>query len=234
MDKQSTTIAKIIAFAAVVLLCAGVPHFWHDRAQKAPRILLDPRSANLLPDNVGSYSVRNRSNFIEFDSLEQVAIYSDKSGAETVQADLRLNSGHNGLNCYIARGIPVVWSGLEEVQAADSTAIFDVKILKGASVVTGGYSMYLLAATQCNATKCTENLMPIEDRIGIRLGAPAVVGNGVEAVPLSIVIESSSATASKDQLIRQLRVFMKDMPLVPLGQYSALQAASHEQAMHNK
>jgi hypothetical protein len=167
--------------------------------------------------------------------MEQVAIYSDKSGAETVQADLRLNSGaHNGLACYLSHGTPVLWSGLEHVQTADSTTVFDVKILQGTSFVNGGYAMFLMAATECSARECRESQIPIGNQIAVTFLNSGAHSKPIQVVPLSIVIESAAGTASKEQLLGQFREFMKSLPIGPLTRLNAQPESSLESAVGEK
>lgn len=234
MGKTSNT-AKLIAFAIVVFGCAGVPHFLYDHAIAAPVTSANLNSLHLLPASVGYYALRTRtSNAIAPNVIEQVAVFVNVSNHEIVQISTFLNGApHDGIDCYLTRGIPVVWSGTEEVQARDSVAYFRVSVLKGNSIdASTDNSYFLIAAAECAPDGCSEEDVT-QNQFGI-FRKP--VDNPLHrvTVPISIVLQpagferTSTVAAQKDALLRDLRQFMIDLPLHPLNEFARTKFAANK------
>ncbi|WP_158750607.1 hypothetical protein [Acidobacterium sp. S8] len=161
--------------------------------------------------------------------VEQGAIYQDASGRQTAQFDIMINAGaHNGLACYLTRGMVLESRRAERVQAADSSAIFDVGFIGDQSLSGAGHSTLFIASTVCGAGGCGEAPLLIKD-------APQIVWSRAakaqrepayqsRPIPLSITFQSVGGTGNagdQEQAVLQFRDLISKFKLVPLRELSA-------------
>ncbi|WP_158747920.1 hypothetical protein [Acidobacterium sp. S8] len=215
------TIRKLVPFATLVVVLAGVPHFLLDRKPRVNQTA--GRSYEyLLPEEIGQFHVLNRWK----NAIEQGAIYQDRNAKQVVQFDIRINSpgSHDGLSCYLARGMSLQSLQFEHLQTADSTANFEVDFIGDQSLNGLGHSVLFIALTQCDAEVCTQVPAPLSTGLQVTWLRPAKVENDVEdprVVPLSITFQSFDAEGP-DQALLQFRELMSNFKLVPLRELSVV------------
>jgi hypothetical protein len=229
MEQPQKANLKLVAFAAVVLLCAGVPHFLFDRTR--PKISVgNYLPETLLPPTIGTFHVVSRKQVGGAgEVIEHVAIYQDPTGRQTAQFDLRINSAsHNGVACYLARGMPVQWRRIEQLQSADSTAGFEIASIADQSLRGAAGSVLFIASTECMAEGCRE--IPLEIRTGPQL---IWLRNNLETrsatpgkmpVPLSITFQSIGKDGNvqdQEQALSDFRKLVANFNLNPLREVSA-------------
>jgi hypothetical protein len=228
MEQSQKASPKLVAFAALVLLCAGLPHFLLDRkaADRAPG---QYSVEALLPPVVGSFQVVNREQGVLGRGIEHVAIYQDSARRRTAQFALITNYGiHNGVACYLARGMPVQWRRVEEMKSADSSATFEIVSLGDQSLKGGNRSALFIASTECTTVGCRE--IPLEIRSGLQLGwirkklGTESISAQRRPVPLSITFQSTSVDGSvktQEQALSEFRELISNFKLNPLRELSA-------------
>ena len=223
MENLQKTIRKLVAFAALVVVLAGIPHFLLDRS---PRVIRTAGGSYeyLLPEEIGKFHVLNRWK----NAIEQGAIYQDRNGKQIAQFAIMINAPgrHDGLNCYLARGIPLQSLQSEHLQAADSTANFEVGFIGDQSLNGGlGHSVLFIASTQCDAEVCTQAPAPMSMGLQMTWLRPAKIHHDdaeqPRVVPVSITFQSFDAEGA-DQALLQFRELMSNFKLVPLRELSVV------------
>ncbi len=229
MEQSQKASLKLVAFAAVVLLCAGVPHFLFDRIQ-LKNSTGSYLAETLLPPTIGTFHVVNRKQVGEAgDVIEHVAIYQDPTGRQTAQFDLRINSAsHNGVACYLARGMPLQWRRIEQVQSADSSASFEIALPSGSVVAWRRPFCSLHSLYGVYAGRLPE--IPLQIRTWPQL---VWLRNSLETqsvtpskkpVPLSITFQSISKDGNvqdQEQALSDFRKLVASFKLNPLREISA-------------
>ena len=159
METLRQTTRKLAAFAAVILLCGAAPHYWWDRSEPSrsrPGLGGEVLQESLLPFSIGKFEVADRWTFPENGTVTDIgAIYQDAEDKRVAQMSIHLGP-HDGLRCYIARGVPVQIQKQfqESIAAADSVADFNIAILGDESLTADGKTLLLTATTECTATGC--------------------------------------------------------------------------------
>ena len=229
MEQSQKANLKLVAFTTLVLLCAGVPHFLFDRTRpKNSTGHYSPES--LLPPTIGTFHVVNRKQVGEAgDVIEHMAIYGDPTGRQTAQFDLRINSAsHNGVACYLARGMPVQWRRIEQVQSADLSASFEIASIADQSLRGSAGSVLIIASTECTPEGCRE--IPLQIRTGPQLIwlrsnlQTQSVGPGEKPVPLSITFQSIGKDGNvqdQEEALSDFRKLVASFKLNPLREISA-------------
>jgi hypothetical protein len=232
MEESQKTIRKLVAFATVVVLFAGVPHFLLDRNAVVAAQFPDRSYEYLLPAEIGKFHVVNRwKSALQKPTFEQGAIYQDPTGKLTAQFAIMINFSrdHNGLVCYLAQGLPLRSQRIEQVQAADSSAIFDVGFIGDQSLSGAGHSTLFIASTECGTGGCRE--APFLTR-----AAPQIVWSRptkaqrdstdqYRAIPLSITFQSIGGAGDvqdQERALLQFRDLVSKFKLVPLRELSAV------------
>lgn len=223
METTRNTTLKLIAFAALIFTCAGVPHFLFDRARPAQASLPDSELTALFPDRVGEYVLKSRmSSDYAKKPFEQVGIFVNPANHEIAQVSVLLDSSSdNGIDCYRARGLSIRWRSTEEVQALDSVASFDVALLEAPSIDSGaGASLILIASSECAPGRCAQ--LPSPDALTEIFQTQDA--SRLAVTPMSIVLQPAMGNsqlpfaARKDALMRDFRRFMASFPLHPMRQ----------------
>jgi hypothetical protein len=231
MEESQQTIRKLVAFTALVLVLAGVPHFLLDR--KAAIVPRPQQSYEyLLPAAIGKFHVVNRwRNVKESPVIEQGATYQDASGAQTAQFDIMIHDSrdHNGLLCYITRGMPLRGRRTEQVQAVDSTANFDVGFIGDQSLNGAGRSTLFIASTECAHGGCRQAPLPQQSSTGPHIvwlpsaKAQRIRADAASFVPLSVTFQSfgnNGETQDQEQALLQFRELISNFKLAPLRELS--------------
>ena len=232
MEESQRTIRKLLAFAAVVALLGGVPHFLLNRKQLAAAKLIPDRSYEyLLPAELGKFHVVNRwKSALRKPIVEQGAIYQDPTGKLTAQVAIlfNLSGDHNGLQCYLTQGLPLQSHRTEQVQAADSSAIFDVGFIGDQSLSGAGHSTLFIASTECGARGCRQPPFLASKAPRIVWLRPAKAqrdpADESRSIPLSITFQSVGGTGDaqdQEQAMLQFRDLVSKFKLVPLRELSA-------------
>lgn len=224
METVQQTTRKLAALAAVILLCAVAPQHWSDRSAPArPGSTsrgVSPES--LLPFSLGKFHVVNRWTFPKKGNPAEIgAIYQDAEARHIAQVSIHFGP-HDGLRCYLARGIPVRRQSLESLSAADSIADFNIAYLIDESLTGAGRATLLMATTTCTAGGCSESSVPRTG--GLRLIWPSLTvesGKFLEqaAVPLSVTLQSQEYPADgwdEKHALEQLRELISNFRLLPL------------------
>jgi hypothetical protein len=232
MEKSQKTIRKLLVFAAVIVLCGGVPHFLFGRGSfhsghgyRSPYAL-----ETVFPSAIGDFHLVNRwQTALQEQVVEQVAIYQDVASKETAQFAIYLNAGaHNGAACYLARGMQLQSRRVEQLQTADSIASFEIVSIVDQSVAGTNGSSLLMATTECSGEQCKSR--PLDFKAGPQLTwlksndvQENVVANEVP-IPLSITFESSGNSGNgqgQEQAEQHFRKLLSNFNLKPLRDLSA-------------
>ena len=212
----------------MVLLCAAVPHYRWDRA--APTIQTPPASggvsvSSLLPASIGKFRVVNRWRAQMTDNIvEEGGMYQNDEGNVVAQIALRTNAPgtHNGLKCYLARGLPLQRQFLEHVAAADSASDFNIAFVGDESLTGAGEKYLLIATTECRAGGCTETPLERTNEFQVLWRRDDPNRPTLEshlAVPLSVILQSTERSSDKwnqDHALQQFRELMSNFKLLPL------------------
>lgn len=227
--ETSQTIRKLIAFSAVVLVGGAVPHYWWDRSPHAegmPHLAGGLSAEALLPPSIGKFHAVDRWRLPQDRGvIEEGATYQDSEGRVSAQVDLRTNNVgvHNGLACYMVRGMTLQRSLLERVTAADSMGDFNIAFVKDDSLEGTGQSDVLIATTQCTAAGCTE--LPLRMTNGIQLIWPDTLWQQPlrfwyePLVPLSVKLQTRERSQDgwdQQQALKEFRELMANFKLLPL------------------
>jgi hypothetical protein len=232
MEKSQKTIRKLLVFAAVIVLCGGVPHFLFGRGSFHARYGYRSPYAleTVFPSAIGDFHLVNRwQTALQGQVVEQVAIYQDVASKETAQFAIYLNAGaHNAAACYLARGMQMQSRRVEQLQTADSIAGFEIVSIVDQSVAGTDGASLLMATTECGGEKCTSR--PLDIKAGPQLTwlksnyvERDVTANDVP-VPLSITFESSGNSGNgqgQDQAKQHFRKLLSNFNLKPLRELSA-------------
>ncbi len=231
MARSQQATRKLVAFTAVAVLCAGVPHFLLDRRSLPHHEShsQDYSPEAFLPAVIGDFHIVSRNrNTLSRQETEHVAIYQDRTGKQTAQFDVRVNSGaHDGLACYLSRGMAVQWRRIEEVKSADSLGSFEISSLVDQSITGSGRTVLLMASTECKPEGCSELPLKVQNRIQLvwsqspgEAGAPQIAN----AVPLSIAFQSlleDGKVQDQAQALSQFRKLILSYKLAPLRELSS-------------
>jgi hypothetical protein len=164
----------------------------------------------------------NRWTFPEKGNPAEIgAIYQDAEARHLAQISIHFGP-HDGLICYLARGIPLRRQFLQSLAAADSIADFNIAFLIDESLAGAGQATLLMATTTCTAGGCSESSMPRTG--GLRLIWPPFTrenGQFLEqaAVPLSVTLQSREYQADgcdEKHALQQLRELLSNFRLLPL------------------
>ena len=220
---------KFVAFSALVLLGGAIPHYWWDgpaRAHGPVDVSSNVSAETLLPPSIGKFHAVDRWRLPQGRGvIEEGATYQDSEGKLTAQIDLRTNNVgvHNGLACYMVRGMTLQRSFLERVTAADSTGDFNIAFVKDDSFEGAGQSDLLIATTQCTAAGCTE--LPLRMTKGIQLVWPDALWQQPlrfwyqPLVPLSVKLQAGEHFQNgwdQQQALKEFRELMANFKLLPL------------------
>ena len=228
METTQQTTRRLVALSAVVLLCAAVPHYRLDRP--APTIQVRHAASgvsgsSLLPPSIGKFRVVNRWRTPMRDNIvEEGGIYKKDEENVVAQIALLTNSPrtHNGLVCYLARGLTLQRQFLERVASADSAGDFNISFVSDESLAGAGEKYLLIATTECGAGGCTETPLESTNRLqflwrGDDPNPPTLESQPV--VPLSVLLqppEGSSERWTQEQALQQFRELMSNFKLLPL------------------
>lgn len=224
MEYSQQTIRKLIAFAVAVGLLAGLPHFLFDRKQETVKVW-ERSYEYLLPAEIGGFHVVNRWTNVQSHSvIEQGAIYQDSSGRKTAQFDIMVNASgsHNGLACYLARGMTLRERRIEQIQAADSSATFDVGFVGDQSIGGTGHSTLLIASTECGSKGCWRTPDSSESAQIIWFQHPKATSDHTPHstfVPISITFQSLNSDGKaqdRESALLEFRELVSNFRLVPL------------------
>jgi len=198
----------------------------------ATKLLPDRSYEYLLPAELGKFHVVNRwKSALQKPIVEQGAIYQDLTGKLTAQFAIMINfSGdHNGLNCYLAHGMPLQSHRTERVQAADSSAIFDVGIMGDQSVIGAAHSTLFIASTECGTQGCRQPPFLANAAPRIVWSPPTNAqrdsADKSQSIPLSITFQSAGGTGDaqdQEQAMLQFRDLVSKFKLVPLRELSVV------------
>ena len=78
--------ARLAAFAVLVGLFGGLPHFLIDRA---PRTIAASALAQLIPDKIGGYRVTERWKNALGEEVDEDSVYQDQAGNAPVLLDVK-------------------------------------------------------------------------------------------------------------------------------------------------
>jgi len=232
MEQSQQATRKLVAFAAVVVLCAGAPHFLLDRRSLPHQESRSQQDSpeTFLPAIIGDFHVVSRNrNILPRQEIEHVAIYQDRTGTQTAQFDVRVNSSaHNGLACYLMRGMTVQWKRTEEVQSADSIGSFEISSIADQSITGSGRSALFMASTECTPEHCSESPLKVENRPELVWSGSDSEAHGTprsrEVVPLSITFQSvgeGGNVQDQKQALSQFRKLISSFKLAPLRELSS-------------
>jgi len=228
METTQQTTRRLVALSAVVLLCAAVPHYRLDRPAPAiqmPHGASGVSGSSLLPSSIGKFRVVNRWRIPMRDNIvEEGGTYKNDEGNVVAQIALRTNNPgtHNGLRCYLARGLTLHRQFLERVASADSAGDFNISFVSDESLAGAGEKYLLIATTECRAGGCTETPLESTNRLqflwkGDDPNPPTLDSQPV--VPLSVLLqppEGSSDGWTQEQALQQFRELMSNFKLLPL------------------
>jgi hypothetical protein len=156
--------------------------------------------------------------------VEEGGIYQKDEGNVVAQIALLINSPrtHNGLICYLARGLRLQRQFRERVASADSAADFNISFVSDESLAGAGEKYLLIATTECRAGGCTETPLESTNRLqflwrGDDPTPPTLESQPV--VPLSVLLQSpegSSDRWSQEHALQQFRELISNFKLLPL------------------
>lgn len=216
MEQDQQLIRKLVAFAAVILFFAGLPHVFLERhtsasASGSRKVPISPET--LFPPVIGDFHVTDRERIqLREGIIEYVASYSDVSRARTAQFTLFDNvSRHNGSNCYLARGMRMREQYLEKIQTADSIVAFQISFFEDESLNASTGSSVLIASTLCSSAGCTESPLGVRDGLRLAFIRPnlAITRGDQESIPLSVLFQSNYGAADQETLA-QFRKLMSN------------------------
>lgn len=153
-------------------------------------------------------------------------MYQYAEGKLLAQIVLRTNDfgGHNGLACYLVRGVSLQTQFLDRVRAADSVANFNIAFVKDESLAGAGHADLLIATTECRATGCTE--IPVRMSNDFRIMWPNAIWHPENniyqyVVPLSVTLQSLEYQDGWDQTqaLAQFHELMTRFKLLPLRSF---------------
>jgi hypothetical protein len=227
METVKQRAQKLAAFSAVVLLGAAFPYYWWEQTVPVhpPHATSEKSLEHLLPFSIGEFHVVDRWTFPQKgDPVEIGAIYQDAAGKHLAQIAIHMGS-HNGIECYIARGIPLQSQFEEQVIAADSVADFNVALLGDESMAGLGQTNLLMASSDCTATGCAGT--PRQSNDGLRIVFPIVASESEEfpdqrTLALSITLQSHEHFADgrdEQHAVKQFRALMANFRLLPLRNF---------------
>jgi len=234
MEQAQKDTRKLVAFGAVVLLCAGAPHFLLDRGFSWPQYgtsTAHPAPGNLYPSSIGEFQLVNRwQRDLVRNVVEVGATYRDATSTRTAQFDTQLNAGfHNGAECYIARGMQLEWRRAELMTTADSTVTFEIISIVDESISGAGRSSVLIASAECMRDGCKAR--PLKIRTGPELAllnSHPVKANASDQpghVSFSIIFQTSGNSGNnkqdEEEALMELRKLVAGFSLGPLRQLAA-------------
>lgn len=229
METIQQTTRKLVAFSALVLLGAGFPHYSWDRPEPRHSHYASSESSSeyLLPSTIGEFHVVERRTFPKKGDLIQIgAIYQDTERKHLAQIAIHIGP-HDGLWCYIARGVPLERELLEPATTADSVANFNIAFLRDESLTGSGRANLLMAFTDCMATGCTAP--QTQTTSGLQVVLPTWARQDRRSLeqctlPLSITLQSLSEPANKwseQDALKQFRALIANFRLLPLRNFCA-------------
>lgn len=162
--------------------------------------------------------------------VEEGGMYRNDEGSVVAQIALRTNTPgtHNGLRCYLARGLTLQRQFLEQVAAADSAGDFNIAFVGDESLTGAGEKSLLIATTECRAGGCAETPLQSTNRFQLLWrrddpNSPTLESQFV--VPFSVILQSaegSSGRWNQEYALQQFRELMSNFKLLPLrNAYSA-------------
>jgi len=229
----SVSTSKLIGFAAVVSALGLLPYLHYEHYQSAGLRRSLPQAGTLLPAQVGDFSSLDHwSRPLDgYTGIEQGATYQSRNNPQKVQYDMwlgSLDSGHNGIACYLAQGSQVLWQKSQTVRASDSEAVFGMALLRDDSV--DGPVLKLVAATECSFGSCRENALVAH---GWEFSGPSLIRffkpNGI-SLPLSVTLTAADNGIGQAQLLDSLTHFVEGLALAPVRAFSALESGAVPQA----
>jgi hypothetical protein len=227
METIQQTIRRLVALSAVVLLCAAVPRYRFDRSAptiQKPHAASGVSVSSLLPSSIGEFRVVRRWRTQMGNNVaENGGMYQNQEGNVVAQIALLTDflGPHNGLKCYLARGLPLQRQSLERVAAADSASDFNIAFVSDESLTGAGEKYLLIATTECRAGGCTET--PVERTNSLRVfwkwEDPDRPRRESHVVPLSVILQSTEGSSdrwSQEHALQQFRELMSNFKLLPL------------------
>ena len=225
MEHAQKQVGKLAAFAILIVLLAGVPHFMLDRTPTSA-LPHDLAYHSFLPAKIGEFHMVNQWKNAQRNSIiEHGAIYRDPDGKRTAQIDVitGFSEGHNGLGCYLAHGIPLQLHRTERVNAADVIADFDVGIFTDQSLNGGARSILVVASTDCGPKGCHPTPLATNGAlklIWLRPALPPRDSNHPNGASLSIAFEiftDPDKAQDQEQALLQFREFIANFKLTSLS-----------------
>jgi hypothetical protein len=227
METVKQRAQKLAAFSAVVLLGAAFPFYWWEKTVpvRPPHAISGVSPEDLLPFSIGEFHVVDRWTFPQKgDPAEIGAIYQDAAGKHLAQIAIHMDS-HDGIECYIARGVPLQMDFEEQVVAADSVADFNISLLGDESMAGLGETNLLMASSDCTATGCART--PRQRNDGLRIVFPILAPDSEEfsdqrTLTLSITLQSHEHSADgrdEQHAVKQFRALMANFRLIPLRNF---------------
>jgi hypothetical protein len=224
METVKQRAQKLAAFSAVVLLGAALPYYrWEQPVPVHPPHATSRVSPeDLLPFSIGEFHVVDRWTFPQKGGPVEIgAIYQDAAGKHLAQIAIHIGP-HDGLRCYIARGVPLKGQFEEQVVAADSVADFNISLLGDESMAGVGQTNLLMASSDCAATGCAAT--PRQGNGGLRIVFPILAPESEEFSDqhtLSLFITLQSHEHSTDgwdeqHAVNQFGALMANFRLLPL------------------
>jgi hypothetical protein len=156
--------------------------------------------------------------------VEEGGMYQNEEGSVVAQIALRTNDHgtHNGLKCYLTRGLTLQRQFLEQVATADSAGDFNIAFVSDESLTGAGEKYLLIATTECRAGGCTETPLESTNRFQVlwRGDDPNRATHESQfVVPLSVILQSTEGSSerwSQEHALQQFRELMSNFKLLPL------------------
>ena len=209
--------SKLVAMAALIIIAATSEYLLLKRRFRPYSDTIATRfAAELLPPAIGSFrSAQRWRNPLGGHRSEIGATYRDADGAEA-NLDIKLGEWepHNGVNCWLVRGDPMLGQRLSTVETANANALFDLALFRDDAGIT------LMASTECYSDGCRESLIPASNAGGLRL--PPFREPAAAPVAVSIVVREpndlpeKSSPSREDRLLRTFTRFAAQLDLSPL------------------
>jgi len=222
MEQTRATAYKLLALTVIVLSCAGAGHWLTDRQQR--QTYLPERSYEyLLPSQIGGFHVISRwKDLLQKHAIKQYARYEDATRNQSAQIDILINNPeHDGVLCYVARGVSVNERRNEMVQGGDLSAAFDVAFIGDQSLTDGRRPTLLVASTECNSKGCvnpgfnTNN----EPKLFWPHSPTSSTVSEAQFVPVTITFQSlpdHGSVVGRDAILLQFREFVSNFRFLPL------------------
>jgi hypothetical protein len=211
---------RFSAFLAVITLFGWFPYLVNE--SHVPRSTGRARrdAPLLVPAVLGSYRAVNRWSIVGNGTIEQGALYSNRSTDGPVQLDMFLNypGPHNGIACYLAQGFSLSSKGLQRLKSSDGEGQFQVAVLRTDDLVKA------TASTECWSWGCQETPVGTWSLV-LSLAEPPSVEM---PIPITVTADDSELSGDGEQqearLLRRLDTFIAQLDLARIERFAGEQS----------